>query len=73
MTIEVILWAFIVFPGLSVDSCLHSESPSGQNRKCQQFERAMGVEAMPRPGESIMIVYGKRRKKTMCYHKRAGE
>ena len=52
---------------------MHSESPSGQNRKCQQFEKAMGSEAMPKLGESLMIVYGKKRKKTMCYHKTAGE
>lgn len=42
------------------------------NKKCKQFEKSMGSEAMPKKGESIMIMYGRKRKKTICYHKDAG-
>ena len=53
--------------GIEVESCIKAESPSSQNRKCRQFHDSMGDETMPKKGESILIMYGKSNKKTICY------
>ncbi len=61
--------------GIEFDACLKSESPSSRNIRCQQFQASMGEESMPKRGESIMIIYGSRRKKmrTICYHLQASK
>ena len=61
-----------IYKGLEIESCMTSQTPSAENKKCQQFKKAMGENAMPKKGESVMILYGKTKKKTICYHPDAG-
>ena len=50
-----------------LDSCVKADNPSTVNKKCIQFKEAMGPEKMPGKGNTILIMYGKKKMKTICY------
>ena len=47
--------------------CLTNQSPSSGNKRCMQFEKDKGVEAMPKSGNSLKIVYNRGKRSTVCY------
>ena len=61
-----------IYKGLEMESCMSSKTPSANNKKCQQFIESKGQKAAPKKGESVMIMYGRKRRKTICYHPHAG-
>ena len=42
-------------------------TPSSGNRRCQQFKADKGFKEMPKPGESIKIIYARGKRSTICY------
>ncbi|TRY79426.1 hypothetical protein TCAL_10763 [Tigriopus californicus] len=62
-----------LYRGVSVESCIKAESPSSSNKKCRQFEMTMGKDHLPSKGQSLMIVYGRKKKRTLCYNGDPGE
>ena len=53
--------------GHSLDSCIKADNPSTSNKKCVQFKEVMGPEKMPTKGNTVLIMYGKKKRKTICY------
>ena len=45
-------------------SCTGEPNPSETNEKCQEFKSIMDANHMPKPGEAIVILFGKN--KTKC-------
>ena len=42
-------------------------SPTSGNKRCQQFKFDKGKRAMPKTGETLMIMYNKKQRSTVCY------
>lgn len=61
-----------IFKGEKYYGCTTKPSPSRGNKRCQQFRKEKGEKAMPGQGDSIMILYNKKKRSTVCYHEYAG-
>ena len=61
------IFNFSLHPGHTLDSCIKADNPSTSNKKCIQFKAAMGADKMPTKGNTVLIMYGKKKRKTICY------
>ena len=55
------------YQGKLYDRCNYMPSPTIGNKRCQQFKLDKGKRAMPKPGETLMIMYNKKQRSTVCY------
>jgi hypothetical protein len=50
-----------------MEKCQPAQTPSATNKRCQQMKKQLGEDVMPKAGESLMIMYNKGKKSTICY------